>query len=43
VDEANKLMNEEKQYHTDKEKDMIKDKKKYKDEYQRPNQQRHSN
>ena len=33
VNEANKLMNEEKQYHTDKERDMIKDKKKYKDEY----------
>lgn len=33
VNEANKLMNEEKHYHTDKEKDMIKDKKKYKDEY----------
>jgi chromosome segregation ATPase len=33
INEANKLMNEEKGYHTDKEKDMIKDKKKYKDEY----------
>lgn len=33
--EAAKFMNEEKQYHTDNEKDMIKDKKKYKDEYVR--------
>lgn len=31
--QANQLMNEEKQHHTDNEKDMIKDKKKYKDEY----------
>ena len=35
VNKANQLMNEEKSYHTDKEKDMIKDKKKYKDEYVR--------
>lgn len=31
--QANMLMTEEKQHHTDNEKDMIKDKKKYKDEY----------
>ena len=33
VNEAKKLMLEEKNYHTDKDKDMVKDKKKYKDEY----------
>lgn len=33
VIQANSLMNEEKNHHTDNEKEMIKDKKKYKDEY----------
>lgn len=33
--QANHLMTEEKQHHTDNERDMIKDKKKYKDEYVR--------
>ena len=33
--DAKKVMNEEKQHHTDKDKEMLKDKKKYMDDYNR--------